>query len=437
MITTHLRRILHMLCLAAAIVSIGACGGEDDDGDARIRVINATADADSIDLTIDNDDVDERRLVEAIARDGQSDYTGIDADAFTLRVKRAGASSTLAVASTGFGKDEHHTVFAYGREGDYRIYAAVDDEGEPSGGKAKVRVFNAAFDAGAVDVYLTEADAELDNTIATAANVAGSTMRSYSTIDRGTYRLRVTGANDKDDLRLDVAGIDAADGSRLTIVLQPGTGGVLVHALLSQYQGGLASAKNTFARARLVSGVNSNAAVTARLGSSSLNVNLRSPSVGGYALVPAGNQEASVQVNAGSALTGSVQLAAGGDYTLAVHGDPASPVWRLITDDNRLPAGADQARLRLLHMAEGVGANLTLVKDYLGVANDVAYGNVSSYALVAASTASATTRVEVTSPLSVTPLFLEDEVELPARSVFTVFMLGGATTPTGILRRER
>lgn len=429
-----LGRFVRMLCICMAVAAVGACSGSDGEGgDVRVRVINATADVASLDLTVDNDD-DERRFIEAVARDGQSDHTSLGDDTYTLRIKRAGASSTLAIRAASFNKDEGYTVFAYGREGDYRVYAALDDEDEPGSGKAKVRVFNAAADAGSVDVYLAEAEAALDDTVATAGNVAGATLGAYSTVDRGAYRLRVTALNDKDDIRLDIPSLELADKSRVTIVLQPGPGGVLVNALVSQYQGELAALKNTFARARLVAGVGANAAVTASLGSTSLNVNLRSPSMAGYALVPAGTVDVSVQVNATTSLTGSVALAPGGDYTLAVHGSAALPVWRAIADDNRPPASSERAQMRLLHMADDVNANLTLVKDYVGVANDVAYGNASSYSQVAPSSSA---RIEVTSPLSVTPLFLDEEVDLPGNSVFTVSMLGGAGTPTGLLRRER
>lgn len=434
-------RCARFFVAACAIMLATACGGsDDDDGDnGSLRVVNATADVDSIDLTIegvddDNDDEEERRFAEAVARDGQTDYVAIGDGNWRVRLKRAGASSSLALNSAAISSDERYTLFAYGREGDYRLYAAIDDEDEPSSGKAKVRVFNAAADAGSVDVYLTESNASLDDTIPTASNVAGATLGFYSTVDRGTYRLRVTAINDKDDVRLDVEGLELANLSRVTIVLQPGPGGVLVNALISQYQGALSTLKNGFARARLVAGASNNAAVTADLGSTSLNVNLRSPSIASYALVPAGAASAAIQVNATTALSGNVTLAPGGDYTLAVYGDAAAPSWRLIADDNRPPASSERAKMRLLHMAFGTDNTLTLVKDYVGVASNVAYGNASSYTQVTTATEA---RVEVTSPLSTTPLFLAEDVALPSRGVFTVFMLGGASTPTGVLRRER
>jgi hypothetical protein len=90
--------------------------------------------------------------------------------------------------------------------------------------------------------------------------------------------------------------------------------------------------------------------------------------------------------------------------------------------------------MRLLHMLDGVDSALTLVKGYVGVANDATYGNPSRYSQVTTATAA---RLEVTSPLSVTPLFLAEDVALPTIGVFPVFMLGGCSTTTGILRRER
>jgi Domain of unknown function (DUF4397) len=438
---SHAMRLWRVFFLAVFAVVVAACGGSgDDNGNGSLRVVNATADVTSIDVTVeglddDNDDEGEKRFAAAVAKDGQSDYASIGDGNWRIRMKRDGASSSLALSSVAVTKDERYTVFAYGREGDYRLYAAFDDdeEDEPASGKAKVRVFNAAADAGSVDVYVTESSASLDDTIPTLSGVAGATMGFYTTVDRGTFRLRVTGINDKTDTRLDVEGLVLPDKGRVTIVLQPGPGGVLVNALVSQFQAGLSTLQNNKARARLVAGVTGNAGVTADLGGTSLNVNLRSPSVGSYALIPAGTVTANLRVNATTALSGTAVLSAGGDYTVAVYGDAAAPTWRLIADDNRPPASSEKAKMRLLHMAFGVDS-LTLVKDYVAVANDVAYGNASIYGEVTSSTSA---RVEVSSPLSVTPLFLSEDAVLPVRSVFTVFMLGGSSVPTGILRRER
>jgi Domain of unknown function (DUF4397) len=430
----NLQALRLVLVGALTAFALTACGGGDDDGGAsEVRVVNATADLDSLDVTLEDDDDDESTLVSALARDTQSGYDGVNDETYTVRVKRAGSATALAISSAAISSDERYTMYVYGREGDYRVYNALDDEDEPDSGKALLRVFHAAPDAGAVDVYLTDANATLDSALATLTNVGGGAMGFYVNVTPGTYRMRITATGDKEDLRLDLASIEIANRARTTVVLQPGPSGVLVHALVSQYQGALAINKNTQARARLVAGVTGNGAVTASLGSASLNVNLRSPSVGSYKLVSAGNVAATVSINASTTLGATVALTPGGDYTVAAFGDAAAPTWRLIADDNRPPTATDRARMRLLHMAYGVD-NLTLSMDYEAVAGDVAFGNASSYSQTRLSSEA---RVEVTSPLSTSPLYLSDDAVISSRGVYTVFMLSGATAPTGILRRER
>jgi Domain of unknown function (DUF4397) len=431
--------VLRMMSVFLAASLVAGCGGGDDDKNAdtpKLRLINATADAASVDLTMEDTSANngERRVASGVARDGLSDYADISAASYRLRLKRAGASSSLAVGSATVEAAKQYTTFAYGREGDYRLYAALDDESSPSAGKSKLRFFNGAPDAGSVDVYLTEPDASLADAVPTVSNLAGATMGFFNILDRGTYRLRVTGVNDKEDIRLDVPAFALTEGNRTTVVLQPGSGGVLVNVLVSQHQSTVSTVRNPFARARLVAGATGNATVSGAVGGTNLNINLRAPSIGAYTLIPAGSVEARITVNATTQLGGSIDIAPGGDYTVAVYGDASQPQWVLITDDNRPLIDSDRAKLRLVHLAHGVNAALTMVKDFVGVSGEVVYGTASGYSAVRSSTDA---RLEVTSPLSPSPLFLSEDVEIRGRSVLSVFMLNGGTAPQGILRKER
>jgi hypothetical protein len=425
---------IRILASVSAVVAMAACGGGDDDGNGQLRLVNATLDVETIDLTVDTSDIAETRVISEVARDGQSTYVGLSEATYTLRAKRAGLSSTLAVGAAGVQKDQRYTAFAYGREGDYRIATTLEDEDAPAAGNASVRVLNAAPDAGALDVYITESDSPLENTVPVASNVGGGTLSAFNTIDAGTYRLRVTGVSDKEDIRLDVPALALASQARVTLVIQPGRGGVLVDVLISQYQSGIAAVKNTMSRVRLVASVTASGAVTGSVGSTSLNVNLRSPSVGQYALVPAGRQNVDVRVNGAAIAANPIDLVAGADYALAVYGDAAAPTWRVLPDDNRLPVGSDRARMRLMHLASGIGSDLTLVKDYVAVVNNVSYGQVSAHALV---NSAAEARLEVSSTSSSVPLYLNEETEIVGKGVYTVFMLSGSAVSTGVLRRER
>lgn len=418
----------------ALSITAASCGGGGDDGNGQIRLVNATLDVDSIDMTVDTSDIAETRVLSSVTRDGQSEYVGLSTSTYTLRAKRSGLSSTLAVGAAGIQKDKRHTAFAYGREGDYRIATVLEDEDLPAVGNTSVRVLNAAPDAGPLDIYITESDSLLENTVPIASNVAGGALSGFNTIDSATYRLRVTGASDKEDIRLDVASLRLDSQSRVTLVIQPGVGGVLVDVLVSQYQSGISAVKNSMSRVRLIASVTASGAVTGSVGASLLNVNLRSPSVGRYKLIQAGRQTVDVLVNGIALPAAPFDMMPGADYAVAVYGDSAAPVWRVLSDDNRLPVGSDRARMRLMHLAATAAADLTLVKDYVPVVNNVSYGTVSSHALVSTATEA---RLEVTSTTSSVPLYLGEEVEIVGKGVYTVFLLSGSTVPTGALRRER
>lgn len=419
------------------VLALAGCGGgESDDaaGNAHLRVINATADVASIDLTLDGEKSDETRAYTAVARDAQSEFVALSAGGYTLRGKRAGAASALAIKTAGAEKDKRYTAFVYGREGDYRVDAVLEDEAEPPAAKAMLRVFHAAPDTGPVDVYLTESGAVLEDTVPHVRNVAPATLSLYNLADRGTWRLRITAQGDPRDVRLDVPALALADKARVTIVLQASGGGALVHGLVSQYHGVLAPAKNTQARVRLAAGVAGTGAVSASVGGTSVNVDLRSPSVGNYALVPAGLVPVSVSVNGQAPIVRNTNVAAGGDFTLAAFATATGPDWQRIQDNNQPPAQGERAKLRLVHMSPAFDGALTLSMDFVAVSQDVFLANPHLYAPVAAA---ASTRLEVTSPLTPQPLYLNDSAAIAARGVYSLFLMEGQAGLAGLLRRDR
>jgi hypothetical protein len=429
--TTNLwfRKTLSLLLCAAALT---ACGGGDDE--TEVRLINATSDIESLDMTADNDDMDETRIFASVARDGQSEYTNLDDASYTVRLKRAGATATSASASVSLNNEQRHTLVAYGREGSLRVTTLSDEEDEPSSGQLKLRIFNTSSDTGAVDVYLTEASTSIDGVAPTFSAVAASSMSGFSEVTRGTYRLRVTAKDDKSDIRLDLSDVVLGDKEIVTLLLRSGSGGVLVHALISQQQGSLAARKNLSARARLVAAVTSNGQVSASVGETPLNVNMRSPSAGDYVLVPAGAQTVDVSVNAAAAFRDSMTFEAGADYTLMVYGEASASSVKAISDDNRLPTSSTRAKMRLVHLVSETNSNLTLTKDYSVVASNTPYGEASAYTQVDSATDA---RIEVTASSSASPLYLNEEVSIVEKGIYSIFMLGDLASPLGVLRRDR
>jgi hypothetical protein len=89
--------------------------------------------------------------------------------------------------------------------------------------------------------------------------------------------------------------------------------------------------------------------------------------------------------------------------------------------------------MRLVHGAAGFDA-LTLSLDYLSLVADLAAGAGSGYVIAPANNSA---RVDVTAPSVVAPVFSDTDATLLASSVYTVFVLGGNTAPTGLIRKER
>src|SRR4029453_17764548 len=90
----------------------------------------------------------------------------------------------------------------------------------------------------------------LDDATPVVAGVAPGASSAVSTIDSGDYRLRVTGASNADDLRLDVPHVTLDSKQVLALVLTATQGGVLVEASTLPQQGSLTKFANTKARIR-------------------------------------------------------------------------------------------------------------------------------------------------------------------------------------------
>ncbi|MDT7833888.1 DUF4397 domain-containing protein [Aquabacterium sp. OR-4] len=417
----------------AGTLGLAACGGgdSDDNGAGHLRLLNASTGYASLDLYVD-DSVKNS----AVTYGTQGAYVDVGtSDSLSTVITSTGSTTALSSSSRSFVKDVSYTLVAYGWQGALKTALIEESTSAADSGKSALTVLNLASDAGTVDVYVTGSDESLDDATAIASGVAGGSSVSSISLGVGTFRLRVTGTGDKSDLRLDVQGLTLASTQVATLILTPGTGGVLVNGLLAVQKGSVTALSNSKARARVVAAVSGNGKVTAQINGSTLASSATSPSIGSYALID-GSATAPVvlAVNGTVVSVASQAMPAGGDYTLLVWGDAAAPQITLITDDNRLPSVTSNAKLRLVHGVAGLAVPLTLTADFSAVASNVSQGQASAWANVAASS---TMRIEVSSPLSTTPLYSLTDASILAKGLYTVFMLGDSVTPQAVLRKDR
>jgi len=434
LLRSHRRRLATITLSGLAAIVLGACGGNDD-AHPNLRFLNATYGVGTLNLYTGDD-----KRASDVAPDNISGYEQIDGGSYTAKIKTSGSDTSLAANTISLEEDRYYTAVAWGRQDAVKLALFTETEDEPDSGKAKVRLFNAAPDAGSIDMYLTDSSTSLGATSANASSIASGASSGYEDISKGTYRLRITAGGDKTDLRLDIAQVTLGDKERVTIIVQPSAGGLLVHGLTHVQGGAVAAFKNTSARARVVAGVGSNGSAGVKIGDTTISSSLTSPGVGSYVPFTAGSSTLLTQVNGATVSSATTNFAAGGDYTVLVYGTAASPLMTLITDDNRLPSISSKAKFRLINGAPGYDT-LSLAVDSVSLGNDVALGTASSYSLTKTNNGNAL--IEVTSALSNDPLYTTAKssgstgVSIDAQGVYSVFVLGGNPAPRGVLRKER
>ncbi len=282
----------------------------------------------------------------------------------------------------------------------------------------------------------TDSSTSLADASPTFSSVGSGTSGSM-TIDHGSYRLRVTGAGDQTDLRLDVASVTFDSQKVASLIFTSTQGGVLVNAMLLPQQGSLTTYNNTNARIRGAVGIADGTTVTASIGSLSLLSNATVGIMGGtYGVLNAGSVSISLSVDGNPVSIPDQTLAAGADYTLLsleqrrriLGSDPG-------VDATNTDRGRRRGRLRLLNGMSGSAAPITLNADFSPAAQETAVGQASAAAQIEGGT---DYELDVVNAASGATLFSKTSVSLQAGNVYTLFMSGGGTAAVnGALKKDR
>jgi hypothetical protein len=225
---------------------LAGCGGGADSSSkkAQFRLLNLSTGYDSLDLYTNNGDQDtDTTQFTAVTAGGISSYASVKGDSYTVTFKKTGTSGSLFSTSTALASDTHATFVAFGALNQFSAVSVDEDIEKPDSGNTKVRVLNATSES--MDIYLTGAGDVLDDVAATISSATAGSMSSVVTKTSGTYRLRVTGASNKTDLRLNVPEISLPSEGVITLILTRASGGVLVNAVLLPQQGSPTTYDNT------------------------------------------------------------------------------------------------------------------------------------------------------------------------------------------------
>ena len=433
-----------LLSGAASVALLAGCGGGDvSPNSGEVRLVNATNEFGPLDLYEGSD-----RLTPDVAPFSVGNYEGENKGDSTFSVRGGDAGATIATLDATVSKNTHYAIVAYSNGGTPTLTMIEEEEDDPDKGSAKLRFFHtAATDSGNVDIYLlkvaTPCSSLVGNPATPIATGVSDLQASFTTIDSSPtegYRLCVTAANDKADLRLDSTLV--VEDRRVVTVILSRTSGVLLNGLVLVQQHDLTPALNTSARVRLAVGVVANSTVTASVGSVVLGQAAVPRTITSYKLVPSGDVTPSIAIDATDVPGAPVTLVGGADYTLLVAGSSLASSVTLIRDDNSLSVNdAKPVKIRLVNGTNGaktgaLGPALLTVGSTL--LDSTEFAAASPYVFVESSTATAILfDVRTTNN---TPLCSSTSTLPAAPSVFTVFVLGdppAGAPPVCLLRADR
>ncbi len=412
-------------------------GGSGDKNKASLRLLNVSPGYQSLDLYANDGTNSDELKLEAVGYNTMSDYAKFSDATYSLKLRRAGVSSTLqTISSAKLVEDSHTVLVTYGSNGHFGSVLFNEDASDAGAGESKIILVNTG-EAGSLNLYLTEESVALEDATPQFSGVAHGSAASAVIVDSGAYRLRVTGAGDPTDVRLDLSNVTFNEKEVTALILSATQGGVLVNAVLLPQQGSPTFLNNSKARIRGAVGIANGTSVTAKVGSVSLLSNAGVGVLGSrYSQVEAGAATISVAVDGAALSVPAATLSAGGDYTLLVWSDAANGArTTLIGDDNRLPVTSGKAKVRIINGVSGLEVPIMLSVDYSPIIEDVALGSASTFVEV---DGGLDYQLDISNADTGVNLFTRTGTSMQTGSVYTMFMHGGGGTAVGAtLRKDR
>ena len=427
-----MKKVLALLLVALATLGLAGCkNGGNNQNSTDLRVLNAVADAEPLDVLI-SDDV----KAPAIPLNGTSGFVNFNSGSQDTKVRSTTTQAILLDATLGYASGARNTLILYGRRAAIGTILLPEDSTTPASGRTRVRVVNVTPDAGPVDVYLTPTD--LSAGAAAVSSASPGVITNAAEVTAGSFRIIVTPAGTQDILFQSPSTYNFTAGSAVTIAIMPALGGKLVNVdVLEQGTSGTSTfIANPNSRMKAVNGiVDAASGVNFKVDSATVLSNVPFTGNSSYIPVASGSRAISIeQSNVPGTSIASVTstLAGARDYTVLSYGRIASPALSVLLDDNLLPA-ANFSKIRFVNALADAGT-VDVLLNFAGQSSGIAQGKASSYSTVASGT---NYTIGFATPGGVTVIASLGPVELVSQNVYTAYLFGTASSAQVKLVRDR
>jgi predicted RNA-binding protein len=399
-------------------------------GTASVRVAHMSPNAPNVDVYVDGNAV-----LEDVAFGAVSQYLEVPAGEREVEITAAGdADASVFSGAVPVEADTDYTIAAAGEIGDdadqaFEPLVLADDNSDPGGDTARVRVVHASPDAPAVDVTAESSGDALFDGVAYGES-------GYVEVPAGEYTLQVRGdteSNDGDVVA--TTDVDVTGGQVYTIFaagyLTPDDepADTPFQFVLAQDTGGGMSTEMASVRVAHLSPNAPN--VDVYVDGDAVLEDVAFSAVSGYLDVPAGTRTVEITA-AGDADTsvfeGDVPVEAGTDYTIAAIGeigDDADQAFEpLVLEDDNSDPGGDTARVRAVHASPDAPAVDITAEAGTTLFDGVEYGG-SGYTEVPGG--DYTVQVRGDTEGNDGDVVADTDVSLAGGQVYTVFAAGYLT----------
>jgi uncharacterized protein DUF4397 len=441
-IANTFRRLLLTALVCLLALPLGSCNSGNGVGAVpiitRIRVINLVPNAPSIQLQLDSDNP----VVSGLQFEQVTQYLEVDQGTREFKVSADGGQTNIIDVSLPLVAAIDYTFIVYGPVEAVNQSLVVDTTTlVPNGGTFDLRVINVATGIAGVDVYLTPPGTDLSLTAPWLTNVALGALASIYVqvpIDSNS-ELRVTVSGSKEVIYDADVGTFADKSLAQVVVFGKGSAKLVNAAVLHIDNSGTGQVfDNTIAEFKVLNGTSLGAPINVFVDGSLALANIPFGGVSNYQKVPTGTRTITVEsatTPGATLLTVVATLEPATDTSIAVSG-PAGALRSLVLADNNLPSAANRARVRFVNASPDLAA-VDVYVNFVKTFSSVASNTASPYTEVVADPINGTSyEFDFNVAGTVTPVLKLPGVTLAASKTYTIYVVGSAAAPQGVVSTD-